>query len=213
MNFCGCAASRARSARAEHRIPPKQTLPTTPLLETKAKPAAWRHPSFRGREPTLSKAEEAPAPQIALPSTEEGKEERIMHDSKSLAGEVGVVTGGGRGIGAAIAARLAELGATVVICGRSHGPLEKTAQCIRAAGSKCEAVECDVTDLGSVEKLASRVEQTFGRTDILVNNAGVGGFATPLHQLPPEEWERTLNTNLRGVYYMIRSFAPLMIRG
>jgi len=46
-----------------------------------------------------------------------------------------------------------------------------------------------------------------------VNNAGVGGFATPLHKLPPDEWEHTLNTNLRGVYYMIRSVAPLMIRG
>jgi 3-oxoacyl-[acyl-carrier protein] reductase len=136
-----------------------------------------------------------------------------MHDSKSLAGHVGIVTGGGRGIGAAIAGKLAELGVTVVICGRTRGPLENTAQRIRAAGSKCEAMECDVTELSAVEKLAARVEQTLGRTDILVNNAGVGGFATPLHKLTPEEWERTLNTNLRGVYYMIRSFAPLMIRG
>ena len=136
-----------------------------------------------------------------------------MHDSKSLAGHVGIVTGGGRGIGAAIAGKLAELGVTVVICGRTRGPLENTAQRIRAAGSKCEAMECDVTELSAVEKLAARVEQSLGRTDILVNNAGVGGFATPLHKLTPEEWERTLNTNLRGVYYMIRSFAPLMIRG
>lgn len=136
-----------------------------------------------------------------------------MQDSRSLSGQVGIVTGGGRGIGAAIAAGLADLGATVVICGRTHGPLDYTAQRIRAAGGKCEALECDVTDLGSVKKLAARVEQTHGRADILVNNAGVGTFSTPLHQLPPEEWERTLNTNLRGVYYMIRSFAPLMIRG
>ena len=136
-----------------------------------------------------------------------------MHNSKSLSGQVGIVTGGGRGIGAAIAATLAELGVTVVICGRARSALDKTAQRIGSAGQHCQAMECDVTDLGSVEKLAARVEQTFARADILVNNAGVGGFSTPLHKLPPEEWERTLNTNLRGVYYMIRSFAPLMIRG
>ncbi len=135
-----------------------------------------------------------------------------MQDKKGLSGQVGIVTGGGRGIGAAIAAKLAEFGASVVVCGRSPSTLENTAQRIRAAGGQCEAMECDVTDLASVEKLAARVEQTFGRTDILVNNAGVGGFVTPLHELAPVEWDRTLHTNLRGVYYTIRSFAPLMIR-
>ena len=136
-----------------------------------------------------------------------------MQNGKSLSGQVALVTGGGRGIGAAIAATLAELGATTVICGRTRGTLEKTAQRIRGAGGHCEAMECDVTDLTAVAELTAQVEKAFGRLDILVNNAGVGGFATPLHQLAPEEWERTLNTNLRGVYYMIRAFAPLMIRG
>ncbi len=136
-----------------------------------------------------------------------------MQDGKHLSGQVAIVTGGGRGIGAAIAATLAELGAITVICGRTRNTLEKTAERLRTAGHRCEPMECDITDLSSVQKLAAQVEQAFSRTDILVNNAGVGGFATPLHQLPPEEWERTLNTNLRGVYYMIRSFAPLMIRG
>jgi NAD(P)-dependent dehydrogenase (short-subunit alcohol dehydrogenase family) len=60
--------------------------------------------------------------------------------------------------------------------------------------------------------MAADVERTFGRTDILVNNAGVGGFGGPLHELPPESWDNVLNTNLRGVYYCIRSFAPMMIR-
>jgi len=135
-----------------------------------------------------------------------------MSGSKTLAGQVAVVTGGGRGIGAAIAAKLAELGALAVICGRSPSTLQNTAERIRAAGHSCETLECDVSDLHSVEKLAATVEKRFGRADILVNNAGVGGFATPLHELAPVEWDRTLNTNLRGVYYMIRSFAPLMIR-
>jgi NAD(P)-dependent dehydrogenase (short-subunit alcohol dehydrogenase family) len=67
-------------------------------------------------------------------------------------------------------------------------------------------------DLRSVAAVASHVDQSLGRADILVNNAGVGGFAEPLHQMSPESWEQILNTNLRGAYYSIRSFAPMMIR-
>jgi NAD(P)-dependent dehydrogenase (short-subunit alcohol dehydrogenase family) len=69
-----------------------------------------------------------------------------------------------------------------------------------------------VTDLRSVEAAAAHVDQTLRRIDILVNNAGVGGFGGPLHQLAPESWDQVLNTNLRGVYYGIRAFAPMMIR-
>ncbi|HUK26243.1 MAG TPA: SDR family NAD(P)-dependent oxidoreductase [Terriglobales bacterium] len=133
-------------------------------------------------------------------------------DNSDLAGQVAVVTGGGRGIGAAIARKLAGLGATVVICGRSRAPLEATAAAIANAGGKAEAVECDVTQLAAVEAVAAKVERSFGRLDILVNNAGIGGFGGPLHQLEPGNWDDILNTNLRGVYYCIRAFAPLMIR-
>jgi NAD(P)-dependent dehydrogenase (short-subunit alcohol dehydrogenase family) len=130
----------------------------------------------------------------------------------TLNGKIALVTGGGRGIGAAIARKLASLGANTIICGRTLAILQETARSIIAAGWQCESLPCDVTDLRSVEALATRVEKTFQRTDILVNNAGVGSFSTPLHQLPPEEWEMMMNTNLRGVYYAIRAFAPMMIR-
>jgi 3-oxoacyl-[acyl-carrier protein] reductase len=129
-----------------------------------------------------------------------------------LDGHVAVITGAGRGIGAAIATRLAGLGAVAVLCGRTRALLEDTAAAIKSTGGKAEVEECDVTDLGSVEGIAAHLEATFGRIDILVNNAGIGGFGGPLHQLPPESWDRVLNTNLRGVYYCIRAFAPLMIR-
>ena len=130
----------------------------------------------------------------------------------SLDGKVAVVTGAGRGIGAAIARKLAELGASVVVCGRTREHIESTTKTISQSGFKSEAVACDVMDLHSVESLARHVESNFGRLDVLVNNAGIGSFSSPLHTLPPEAWDKVLNTNLRGVYYCIRSFAPMMIR-
>ena len=135
-----------------------------------------------------------------------------MHNVNSgvLSGKLAVITGSGRGIGAAIARRLAMLGATTVLCGRTKKPLEDVAAEI---GPAAKVKQCDVSNLASVQELASFVEKNFGRTDILVNNAGVGAFSAPLHELTPEEWEKVLNTNLRGVYYCIRAFAPMMIRG
>jgi len=130
----------------------------------------------------------------------------------NLSGQVAGVTGAGRGIGAAIAQELANLGVTVVLSGRTEKTLRETASRIAADGGKAEALECDVRDLGSVENLAATVEEKFRRIDILVNNAGIGSFASPLHELTPQDWEKVLNTNLRGVFYSIRAFAPVMIR-
>jgi 3-oxoacyl-[acyl-carrier protein] reductase len=131
---------------------------------------------------------------------------------RPLAGQVAVITGAGRGIGAAIAHELSNLGVTAVLCGRTRAALELSAQAIGQAGGKAEVVVCDVTSLPSVESAAMRVETSLGRVDILVNNAGVGGFGGPLHQLAPDSWEQILNTNLRGVFYTTRAFAPMMIR-
>jgi 3-oxoacyl-[acyl-carrier protein] reductase len=154
--------------------------------------------------------------------------------SPPLAGQVAVITGAGRGIGRGIALKLAELGAHTVLCGRARAALEQTSEQIseqvsertsaairnrggseKSSGKRFEkssVIECDVTDLHSVEALAEQVESTFRRLDILVNNAGIGGMGGPLHQLAPDKWDRILNTNLRGVYYCIRSLAPLMIK-
>jgi 3-oxoacyl-[acyl-carrier protein] reductase len=129
----------------------------------------------------------------------------------SLSGQVALVSGAGRGIGAAIARKLGSLGATTVLCGRTLEHLQATAAQASGLG-RFEVAQCDVTSLESVQTVATHVEKTFGRLDILVNNAGVGAFAGPLHQLTPDDWEKVLNTNLRGVFYCIRSFAPLMIK-
>jgi 3-oxoacyl-[acyl-carrier protein] reductase len=131
----------------------------------------------------------------------------ILHKKTAL------VTGGGRGIGAAIALKLAGLGATTIVCGRTLARLQHTAGQIRSAGGQGEAIACDVADWNSVAALADRVQKTFGRLDVLVNNAGVGGFSGPLHTMPTEKWDAIFNTNLRGVFHMIRAFAPMMISG
>jgi 3-oxoacyl-[acyl-carrier protein] reductase len=130
-----------------------------------------------------------------------------------LDGQVAVVTGASRGIGAAVARRLATMGAKIVATARNPESLSQLAQSIRENGGQCEAVPCDVTNLAQVEAVGRAVEKKYGRLDILVNNAGIGNFEGKLHELPPDEWERILNTNLRGPYYFIRAFVPLMIRG
>ncbi len=136
-----------------------------------------------------------------------------------LQDQIAVVTGAGRGIGKSISLKLSELGAHIVLCGRSREALDETAaeitKLVGETGSKSSGstvTECDVTNLGSVEALAKKIETGFQRLDILVNNAGIAGEAGPLLKLSPESWNEVFNTNLRGVYYCIRSLAPVMIK-
>jgi NAD(P)-dependent dehydrogenase (short-subunit alcohol dehydrogenase family) len=139
----------------------------------------------------------------------------LSSTSPPLANQVALVTGAGRGIGQAVALKLAELGARIILCGRSQQSLEQTMAAIQSSSTAspiASVIECDVTDLASVDALAKRIERDFQRLDILVNNAGIAGPAGPLHQLAPDDWDRIFNTNLRGVYYCILSLAPIMIK-
>jgi NAD(P)-dependent dehydrogenase (short-subunit alcohol dehydrogenase family) len=132
---------------------------------------------------------------------------------QNLTNKIAVVTGGGRGIGAAIASRLAVAGAHVIISGRRQKPLDETASEIERRGGKATGIVVDVSSLETVNGLARRVQQEFGKLDILVNNAGVGSFSSALHELDPTEWDRVINVNLRGVFYCIRAFVPMMGSG
>jgi NAD(P)-dependent dehydrogenase (short-subunit alcohol dehydrogenase family) len=96
-------------------------------------------------------------------------------DSQKLAGKVALITGGGRGIGAAIAAKLATSGASTVVCGRTQSHIDQAASRISSAGGHAEAIAADVSDWKSVSALAEKVQQAHGKLDILVNNAGIGG--------------------------------------
>ena len=130
---------------------------------------------------------------------------------KPLAGGVALVTGGGRGIGKAIALRLAQLGAAVSICGRNEESLMSAAQELRALGVRVHAQTADVTRAGDIVPLVESTEKELGPITILVNNAGIGGFG-PVHEKSEEEWDRVLNTNLKSVFLVSRAVVPAMIR-
>lgn len=130
-----------------------------------------------------------------------------------LKGQAAIVTGGGTGMGRAIAKRLAAEGAAVAVNYRtSREEAEETAAEIEAAGGTALAMQTDVADERQVRAMVAEVEKRWGRLDVLVNNAGWSKL-TPhweLDALTDEIWDRTLNTNLRGAFYCVRAAVPLM---
>jgi 3-oxoacyl-[acyl-carrier protein] reductase len=128
-----------------------------------------------------------------------------------LKGQVAVVTGAARGIGEAIAEKLAAMGAHVVLTARDEVLLNTVKASIEKAGGKATSVVCDLTDEAAIAALADRVRVQSGRCDVLVNCAGVATAGTPLHELAPSDWDAMMNVNLKAPYLLIRAFAPLMI--
>jgi len=128
-----------------------------------------------------------------------------------LTGQTVVVTGAGRGIGAAISQRLAKMGAAVALAGRSAGPLAAVKAEIEGAGGMAEVFPADLLQEEAIPRLAESIKARYGRCDVLVNNAGVGMLGKPLHETALETWDVIMATNLRVPYLMIRAFAPLMI--
>lgn len=123
-----------------------------------------------------------------------------------------MVTGASRGIGEAIAHRLATLGATVVLAARSRSRLEEIARDWAAEGLQVRIRPTDVRRAEEIEALIAAAAGDGGRLDILVNNAGIGSFGRPLHELPPAEWDAVMETNVRAAYLALRAAAPHMIR-
>src|ERR1700685_109778 len=121
-----------------------------------------------------------------------------------------VVTGGGRGIGRAIALRFAAEGAPVVVTARSEKEIGGVAAEIRAAGGRAEAVAADVTLAEDCEKIVRRAKEAFGAVQILVNNAGIFGPVRPIEAYPPEEWDRVMAVNLRAAFLLARLLLPGM---
>ena len=125
---------------------------------------------------------------------------------------VSVVTGGGRGIGRAIAHALAGAGALVAITGRTVSQLEATARELEALGGRALAIPMDVASEESVADAIQRLKSATGSVHVLVNNAGVGG-GEPVEGSDIARWRRTIDTNLTGMYLVTREVLPLMQPG
>ncbi|MBK6588893.1 MAG: SDR family oxidoreductase [Acidobacteria bacterium] len=131
----------------------------------------------------------------------------------NLANKVGVVTGGTKGIGYAIAEKLLDAGASVFICGRTVSAVEGALKTLALRG-KAVGRSCDVRNDEQVRSILADCERVLGGVDILVNNAGIGIMGKTVEQITPDEFRQTVETNLFGVYYACHYAVPLMkIRG
>ncbi|WP_201861792.1 SDR family oxidoreductase [Microvirga soli] len=125
-----------------------------------------------------------------------------------LQGKVALVTGAGSGIGKAAALRLAREGAMVGVLSHTDDEIREVAQEIEQAGGKAIPLVADVASEGQMKKAVADLVQAYGRLDIVFANAGINGVWAPIDELQPEEWDRTINTNLRGTYLTIYYAVP-----
>lgn len=130
---------------------------------------------------------------------------------KKLQGQVAIITGAGRGIGAATAEVLAQAGAVVVLTARSADQLEAVASRLRSAGARAIAIPADVSDPEQIEAVVESATSQFDRVDILVNNAGVIWPLDLAVDADMDEWAYNIHVNLVGPFYMARSVLPLMM--
>jgi NAD(P)-dependent dehydrogenase (short-subunit alcohol dehydrogenase family) len=132
-------------------------------------------------------------------------------DKQQLAGQVALITGGGRGLGRAFAHTLAAAGAAVAITARSADQLAETATAITSMGGRALAIPADVTDRQAVTQLVHTVEEKLGPVDLLVNNAGMGEPLGPLWEVDPDVWWRNVEVNLRSVLLCSHAILPSMV--
>ncbi len=133
-----------------------------------------------------------------------------MLPDKTLDGRVAIITGGGTGIGLAIAHEYARLGARLVLASRSREHLDPAAQELRAQGAEVLAIPTDVRSPDQVDQLMEETLQQFGGLDILVNNAA-GNFICPAEKLSPNGWNAVINIVLNGTFYCSRAAGLRMI--
>jgi len=138
----------------------------------------------------------------------------MILDSLKLDGKVAIITGAGRGLGRAMAVKLAEAGADIVAAARTQSQLEETADAVKKTGRKCLIVPTDVTVSAQVNALAATTVKQFGKIDILVNNAGGGDGArgVQLPEITDDQWRRGIDTNLSSQFYGCRAVIPQMVK-
>jgi 3-oxoacyl-[acyl-carrier protein] reductase len=131
--------------------------------------------------------------------------------TRPLDGRVAIVTGGSRGIGSAIAGLLAEHGAAVVVSGRDATRLQNAVRELEERGASVHGVAADVGKREDADRLVDAAKERFGRLDLLVNNAGIARDGL-LIRMKDDDWDRVMETNLRGAFLMTRAAAKSMVR-
>jgi len=129
----------------------------------------------------------------------------------SLAGRAVIVTGGSRGIGAAIAALLAEHGAGVLVSGRDADRVQTAVKAMESLGGRVVGLAADAAKREDVDRLVDAARQEFGRLDVVVNNAGITSDAL-LVRMKDDDWDRVMDVNLRGAFLLTRAAAKVMMR-
>lgn len=137
----------------------------------------------------------------------------MSRDHFNLDGKVAVVGGASRGIGEAIAKILADYGAQVIVSSRRYDGCKAVADSIAASGGKAEPFPCHIGELSQITQLFDHVAQKYGRCDILVNNAAANPYYGHVLDIPVEAFEKTLDTNVRGYFYMSVAAGRLMKQG
>lgn len=130
--------------------------------------------------------------------------------TKQLEGKVAFITGAGSGIGKAAAITLAQAGAKVAILADTPDQIQETAQEIQGDGGEALAIVADVSQADAMEQAFKQVADKWGRVDIVFANAGINGVWASLEELKPEEWDRTINVNLRGTFLTVKYASPLL---
>ncbi|EUJ31660.1 short-chain dehydrogenase/reductase SDR [Listeria floridensis FSL S10-1187] len=132
-----------------------------------------------------------------------------MNNMFDLTGKVAVVTGASSGLGRDAALSYADYGADVALLARRKDKLDELAKEITAKGRKAVAIACDVGDEESVKAASEEILKAFSKVDILLNNAGVA-FRGAVHELPTEDWEKSMDINVKGIYLMSKYIVPQM---
>ncbi|MBW1765945.1 MAG: SDR family oxidoreductase [Deltaproteobacteria bacterium] len=132
-----------------------------------------------------------------------------------LNGQVALVTGSTKGIGFAIARLLGNLGATVALNGRSSqdtGRVQEVLDAVKSAKIRTNYYQCNISSHAEVKSMVGNIVSDFGKIDILINNAGITGIPKPISELPEEEWDRVIKTDLYGTFFVMKYVLPYMIK-
>lgn len=135
----------------------------------------------------------------------------MSHNLFDLTGKIAFITGGSRGLGKSIATALASAGAKIIIAGRNKEQLAAARQELSDLGHDVSAFELDVLDLAQLESLEDTLVRQFGQIDILVNAAGMN-IRGPIVNVSPSQWDRVIDTNLKGTFFVSQAVARMMLK-